>query len=215
MTESTEVATAQPSGLEAFVGGYRQDIADLLPAHIDPARFVRWSLGYIRQRPRLLECRPETLLVGLLDCARLGLELGTTYHLVPFKGVATGITDYKGELELIARARVVQSVHAQLVREKDDFEFQPGSGRITHEADWFSEDRGLVQGGYAFGVLQDGSHTQTVLMTVADFDRHKAASKFGNDPSSPWQVWEESMQLKTLVHQLRKWVPWSAEWVTL
>jgi hypothetical protein len=26
-----------------------------------------------------------------------------------------------------------------------------------------------------------------------------------------WNEWPESMRLKTLVHQLRKWVPWSAE----
>ena len=184
--------------------------ADVLPMHIGPAKFQRWALG-VMQRPELIEvARTEagrlSIVTAFLDCATLGLEPGRTYHLVPYKNQVTGIIDYKGEVELIWRA-IHRPVIAALVHEKDDFSMQGANVPPRHEAEWFG-DRGPVVGGYAYLQFEADIYSVVVRMSEADFAKHRAKAQ----TTRVWDEWPEPMRLKTLVHTLRKWVPWSAEW---
>ena len=184
--------------------------ADVLPAHIGPDKYVRWALTLL-QRPEIAAVArtPEgqlSVVTALLDCATLGLEPGRTYHLVPFGGKVTGIVDYKGEIELITNANPAASVVAMLVREKDDFYLTGANVPPRHEADWFG-DRGEITGGYAYVDFGGGRYSQVVRMSEGDFARHRAKAR----THGVWDEWPESMRLKTLIHQLHKWVPWSAE----
>ena len=208
MSETVGQAVAQTSQATALLQPDRW--ADVLPAHIGPAKFQRWALT-IMKRPELIEVSrtPEgqlSIVTALLDCASLGLEPGRTYHLVKFGGTVTGITDYKGEIELITNASPAACVCAMLVRGKDTFGMRGANIPPMHEADWFAEDRGDVIGGYAY-VDYGGRYSQVVRMSEADFAKHRAKARTKN----VWDEWPDEMRLKTLVHQLRKWVPWSAE----
>lgn len=184
--------------------------ADVLPAHIGAAKFQRWALT-LMQRPDLVEVARNpagqlSIVTALLDCASLGLEPGRTYHLVPYKGIVKGMTDYKGEIELIGNADPRATVVAQLVREKDEFRMTGANIPPLHEADWFG-DRGQVTGGYAYVAYELQRYSMVVRMSEADFLQHRAKAQTKN----VWDEWPESMRLKTLVHQLRKWVAWSPE----
>lgn len=184
--------------------------ADVLPAHIGPAKFQRWALG-IMQKPDLVEVARTpagqlSIVTALLDCATLGLEPGRTYHLVPYKGKVTGITDYKGEIELIGNADPRATVVAQLVRQGDEFRMTGANIPPLHEADWFG-DRGPVVGGYAYVAYELQRYSMVVRMSEADFLVHRAKAQ----TPRVWDEWPDSMRLKTLVHQLRKWVAWSPE----
>jgi recombination protein RecT len=205
VAQAAELATVAPRMLD------ETRWADVLPAHIGPAKFQRWALG-IMQKPELLEVArtPQgqlSIVTALLDCASLGLEPGRTYHLAPFAGKVTGIVDYKGEIELIYNA-ILRPVVTSLVYSKDDFHMVGANVPPRHEADWFAEDgRGAIVGGYAYVEFGEGSYSQVVRMTEADFLRHRAKAKTKN----VWDEWPEAMRIKTLVHQLRKFVPWSRE----
>ena len=183
--------------------------ADVLPAHIGPAKFQRWALT-LMQRPDLIECTHTehgrlSIVTALLDCASLGLEPGRTYHLVPYKGIVKGMTDYKGEIELIWNA-VQRPVIAQLVHQGDDFHMTGANMPPKHDAEWFG-DRGPVIGGYAYVDYGGELYSQVIRMSETDFLVHRAKAQ----TVKVWDEWPEPMRLKTLVHQLRKWVPWSAE----
>ncbi len=211
------------------------EFAKILPAHIGPDKFARWSLSVIRNGVKggateqarkarenwlkVLDSEPGrlSLMAALMDCASLGLEPGREYHLVPFGGEVSGITDYKGEIRLICNADPAACVVAQLVRKGDEFHMRGANVPPKHEADWFgvAGSRGPVIGGYAY-VDYGGRYSQVVRMreapdpddpTVDSFQHHKAKAK----TAALWDEWPEAMRLKTLVHQLRKWVPWSAE----
>lgn len=201
------------------------EFGKVLPSFIGPEKFARWGLSVIRkglgggttevagkQREawqRVLACEPGrlSLMAALMDCASLGLEPGRTYHLVPFGSEVTGMTDYKGEIELIWRA-VQRPVIAQLVRSKDSCILTGANIPPVHDADWFG-DRGQVIGGYAYVDYGDGLYSQVIRMNEDDFLQRKAKAK----TQTVWVEWPDPMRLKTLVHQLRKWVPWSAELV--
>jgi phage RecT family recombinase len=185
------------------------EFAKVLPAHIGPERFTRWALTVLR-KPELAAVMQSpagqlSVMSALMDCAALGLEPGRTYHLLPFKGVATGVVDYKGEIELITNARPDASVVAMLVREHDEFYMTGANIPPKHDADWFG-DRGEIIGGYAY-VDYGGRYSVVIRMSEAEFLKHREAAQ----TKAVWDEWPQPMRVKTLVHQLRKTEPWSAE----
>jgi recombination protein RecT len=205
VAEASALATAAPKMISP------DTFAQVLPAHIPPEKYTRWALTLMRD-PKMTEvARTEqgrlSIVTALMDCASLGLEPGRTYHLVPFGGQVEGIVDYKGEIELIWRA-VQRPVVASLVYSRDTFAMTGANNPPTHEGDWFApEGRGDVVGGYAYVDYGQRLYSMVVRMTEADFLKHRGKAKTKN----VWDEWPEAMRLKTLVHQLQRWVPWSAE----
>jgi phage RecT family recombinase len=207
---------ARVSGAQRMIEA--QDYAPVLPAHVSGEKFQRWAV-HILTKPELVEAARTdagrlTIMKALMDCASLGLEPGREFHLVPFGGLVTGITDYKGEIRLITNARRC-SVVAQLVREGDTFYMRAANAPPMHEpADatdvnaWFDESRRVI-GGYAYCAYPGDEYSMVIRMSEAGFLKHRSRAR----TVKVWDEWPEQMRLKTLVHQLRKWVPWSAEWV--
>jgi recombination protein RecT len=215
MTVRTAVEKAAQPGAGALVEQYRESFTTVLPTHANPDQWIRVAQGVQRRDPKLAKAaraNPGSLLSALLDCARLGLEPGDTYHLVPFGNEVTGITDYTGEIELIYRAGAVAKVEAQVVHAKDIFEYRPGEmDRPRHEADWFG-DRGELIGAYAYGVFKDGAVSRVIVMGKTEIEQHRDVNRSSGGKDSPWVKWPASMYLKTVAKQLRKWVPSSAEY---
>lgn len=220
MTDTTTTPTGhavekRQNGGEAMIEQYKGSFAMVLPSHVKPDMFIRLSQGLLRRDATLAAVanrNPGSFLSALLDCARLGLEPGDTYHLVAFGNEVTGIVDYKGEVELIYRAGEVHSIKAEVVHEHDEFVWDPGEmDRPIHKADWFA-DRGKMIGAYAYGVMRSGAISRVILMGEAEIMAHKAMSRGSDRATSPWNKWPRSMWLKTVTHELKKWVPSSAEY---
>jgi len=214
MTDSQEIEVrdpGKPSQLDTLLETYRDDFATLLPSHLPASKFVRWSLGYLRQADKGLAAALQTppgqvsALVALMDAARLGLEPGQTYHLVPFAGIVQGIIDYKGDVELIGRAG--GTVFADTIYSRDDFDYTPPDG-LVHRANR-RDNRGELEGAWAYATY-GGQASRVVVMFEAEMKSHEAAAR-GRD--SLWQKDRDRAYLKSAVHELRKWVPWSAEWL--
>lgn len=211
----TSTAVAKP-GPGALVAQYKADYAMVLPSHINADQWVRVTQGLLRKNAALAKVaqqNPGSLLSALLDCAHKGLEPGDTYHLVPMGGEIVGITDWKGELELIYRAGSVASVTCEVVYENDEFEWHPGEmERPVHRPDWFAGDRGRMIGAYGYATMKDGATSRVVVMSEADIMAVKKVSKTAGRSDSMWNVWPDRAWRKTIMHQLYKWIPSSAEY---
>lgn len=215
MTVRNAVATVEQPGAGALVQSKQADFALVLPSHLKPEQWTRVAMGVVRRDKnlqRVAKANPGSLLSALLTCAHLGLEPGDTFHLVPFGNEVVGITDYTGEIELIYRAGAIAKVEAQVVYANDRFDYRPGEmDRPLHEADWFG-DRGEMIGVYAYGVFHTGAVSRVVIMSRAEVEQVREVSKTKDKADSPWKRWPDRMWLKTVVKQLRKWVPSSAEY---
>jgi recombination protein RecT len=215
MSQTSQAIEVAKQGPGALVKEYEDDFRLVLPTHIKPEQWVRVAQSVMRRDPKLAAAarkNPGSFLSAMLRCAHLGLEPGETFHLLPFGNEITGITDYKGEIELMYRAGEVTSVVAEVVHQDDQFDWVPGAmDRPHHTYDHFG-DRGEMIGVYAYALLRSGAVSRVVVMGKAEVMRHKAISKTGNRSDSPWQKWPEAMWLKTAVHELRKWVPTSPEY---
>jgi len=218
-TVSSAVAR-RDAGAAELVRQSRDWFRAIVPSHVDANAFVALSIGYLRKNPKLAAAavrNPQAFTAALSECARLGLVPGDTYHLVPFENTRndtvdiTGITDYKGEIELIYRAGAVASVKAEIVRKRDHFRYTTDMDRPEHSPDWFG-DRGDLIGAYAYAVMKDGATSKVVIYSRAEIDEVRAASKGANRSDSPWNNWYDRMALKTVIHRLEHFVPTSAEY---
>jgi recombination protein RecT len=211
------IASEQATGAVRMIEA--QNFAPVLPSTLPAEKFQRWAV-HLLTKPELQEvARTDagrlSIVKALMDCASLGLEPGREYHLVKFGDIVQGITDYKGEVRLITNARRC-SVIARLVREKDQFYMRGANAVPMHEppdsdnpAAWFDDTRPVI-GGYAYADYGNDEISLVIRMSEPEFVKHRAKARTKN----VWDEWPEAMRLKTLVHQLRKWVPWSAEWVS-
>jgi len=208
MTEqqAAEVAVPAPSeGLAKMLEPYRDRFEVDGPADQPVDLFMAQVRTYLEQRPELAKCRPETVLVALLECRRFGAMLGSEYHIVPFKGLAQGIADYKLEIRLMANAGWITT--ADIVYDDDTFSIT--NGVTSHQRD-IKVDRGEPIAVYAYA-MKDGQQSRVVVLDAEQVGRHLALSKADKDMITTW--WE-SWWLKAAVHELARWVPWSAERLT-
>jgi recombination protein RecT len=201
-----------PSGL---IDQYRADFATVLPSQINPEQWVRMTMGVVRRNKQLAliaKQNPGSFLAAVLDAARLGLEIGDTYHLVPFGNEIQGIADYTGLIELAYRAGATASIKVEVVRAGDSFEYVPGEhDRPIHKPDWFG-DRGELIGAYAYAVFKDGSVSQVIVRSKAEIEEVRAKARGANSKDSPWNVWPDRMYRKTVLRELMKFIPTSAEY---
>jgi recombination protein RecT len=218
-TNQRAVAPAKPSAPPTTIKGllegeaFKAAIAKSLPRHLPPDRFIRIALTAIMRTPKLAECDRSSFFQALLSLSQLGLEPdGRRAHLIPFNNRKRGtvecqlIVDYKGLVELAMRSGQVSNIHADVVRENDDFDFDRGQ-LVRHRIN-FREDRGSVYAVYAICRFKDGSEKCDV-MTRAEVEKIRARSKAGDD--GPWVTDWEEMAKKTVFRRLSKWLPLSAE----
>lgn len=216
MSQTVSSAVATKSKAAGMIEQYRGDFATVLPSHVKPATWVRLAQGALRRDvnlQRAAEKNPGSFLSALLEAARLGLEPGSEhYYLVPFGSEVTGIVGYQGEIELMYRAGAVTSIKAELVHERDHFAYEPGSmDRPDHRPDWFG-DRGPIVGAYAYAEMIGGTTSRVIVMNKQQIEDVRASSPSGRKSGSPWDKWWDRMALKTVLHQLAKFVPTSAEY---
>lgn len=201
-----------PSGL---IDQYRSDFATVLPSQINPDQWVRMTMGVVRRNRQLAtiaQRNPGSFLAAVLDAARLGLEIGDTYHLVPFGSEIVGIADYTGLIELAYRAGEVDSIKCEVVHAGDHFRYEPGEmDRPEHRPDWFG-DRGEMLGAYAYAVLKSGSVSQVVVRSRREIEQVRDVSRAAKAKDGPWEKWPDRMWRKTVLRELMKFIPTSAEY---
>lgn len=195
---------------------YGDQFATVLPTHLKREQFVRLAIGALRRNPQLKQVadrNPASMMQALLECARLGHEPGTeAFYLVPFGNEVQGIEGYRGVVERMYRGGKVSAVKAEIVYEKDHFDFHPGMDFPDHRPVYFGE-RGEIVGAYSYARFTDGSYSRVTVIDKAYIDRVKAESRGSNSKSSPWVKWFDAMVLKTVAKRLEPWVPTSTEWI--
>lgn len=194
---------------------FKSQITAALPKHLTPERFVRVLMTATVKNPKLLECTQESLFKSIFDCAAAGLEIdGRRAHLVPLVNrkkpgaplEANLWYDYKGIAELIMRSGAVSNIHADVVCDNDQFDYERGELR-THKID-FKKPRGEMYAAYCIIRMKDGTE-KVEVMSKDEIDRIRNAS-MGKD-AEPWSKHYNEQAKKTVFKRASKWVPLSPE----
>lgn len=185
-------------------------IEEVLPNQVSAERMSRIALNVIRTNPKLLECKIDSLMGGVLEAAKLGLEPGLMgqCYLIPFGKEAQFIIGYKGLIDLVRRSGQVSTIEARTVYEKDEFDFEYGlESKLKHKPTM--KDKGEAIAYYAVCKLKDGG-SSFIVMSKQEMEQYKdkyaKSKKYG-----PWVDEFDAMARKTCLRQLIKYLPISVE----
>lgn len=199
---------------------FKQAIAAALPVHLKPDRFIRIALTAMTRTPKLAQCDQASFFQALLSLSQYGLEPdGRRAHLIPFENRKRGIVecqlilDWKGIAELVYRSGVVSTLHADVVREGDLFDYSMGvlTTHVPHylrRDDKKPEKEGDVFAAYSTATMKDGTR-KTEVMSSEEIEGIRRRSRAGQ--SGPWVTDWTEMAKKTVFRRLSKWLPLSAE----
>jgi len=204
----------------AMVKRFTPQIAEVMPAHVDPARFARLLMSAASRNPVLLDCDQKTVFLAVLAAAQLGLDpvgsLGSAY-ILPYKNRKAGryeaqlIIGYRGLIDLARRSGQVQTIEAHCIHEGDTFEEIYGTERRLRFVP-NRNDRGPILGAFAFATLTGGG-SQWEVMSRDEIEAIRRGSKGGSTSFSPWSTHWSEMARKTVVRRLCKYLPLSPELV--
>lgn len=231
------VKTGQSVGAQGptvydLIKSKRKAIENALPEHIGIERFVNIALTAVGNNPKLQLCTEASLIGGLMQSAQLGLEPNTPLqmaYLIPYENSKKMGKDasgkdvwvktleaqfqigYHGTIHLMWQSGMLADLHWSQWRKNDIFEVHEGTEKkLLHRPELFKE-RGDVMGYYAVAKTKFGG-TPFDFMTVPELVEHgKKFSKSYNNAGSIWQTNFEAASFKTVLKQMSKYLPKTAD----
>lgn len=200
--------------IAALLKKMEPEIARALPKHLTPDRLGRIALTSIRQTPKLLQCDQMSLLAAVMQSAQLGLEpntpLGEAY-LIPYGKEAQFQVGYKGIISLAHRTGEYQAIYAHEVYKNDKFEYSYGLEKtLKHVPD--DEPEGDPIYYYAVYKLKNGG-MDFVVWSAKKIEAHakKYSQAYQKGWTTPWKTDFPAMAKKTMLKEVLKYAPKSAE----
>ena len=185
-----------------------------------PERLSRITLTTMKTNPKLQECTTESILAAVLQSAQLGLEpdlMGSCYF-IPYnqrngQPVASFQIGYRGLIDLVTRRGEVTSITANPVYENDFWVFEYGRNEDLRHRPANYSNRGRLIGFYAYAHLKNGGfkmHYMDVEEIEHIRNEHSKAFRY-DQKTSIWVKHYDAMAKKTVIKQLIKYLPISAE----
>jgi recombination protein RecT len=207
-----------PTPIGQLVWQQRNEVERALPTHLkgNGEAYARALMTVIKQTPKLAVCDPGTILGGLMVASQLGLEFGPLGHcyLVPYKNhgrdEAQFQLGYKGKIDLAWRSGKLLSIAAREVREGDEFEFSYGLDDTIHHSYDIHGARGEPYAWYGVAKFVGGGQ-HFVVLSKADVERHRLASKSKDSSFSPWKTNYSQMAMKSCIHEMTPYLPLTTE----
>ena len=170
------------------------------------ARFAHVMLSQLRSKPALLNCTPQSIVLGIIAMAEHGLDpsVANECWLIPYKGEATMQTGYGGLIKLALSHPDVLDIWADEVCENDTYEYYGVNARPKHVYPAKFAPRGRYIGYYAVALLS-GNRVRAVQKSVEEIQAH--AKRF----SQRWdkESWSEGhgggfrgMAIKTVLRMM-------------
>lgn len=229
LDQSLEQQKKKPAeSIEDMINRSAKALGMALPEHMRPERMVRIALTTLRINPKLYKCEPRSFLAALFQSAQLGLEPNTPNGeswIIPYNTRINGVPVLQaqfqvgayGFLKLFWNHQNSVSIQLESVHQNDFFEYDLGECTVKHRLPSFDGERGDVVGYYAYAKLTNGGRVLKVMSKKEVLEHAKRFSKcyikkdnkFMDD--TPWASHFDSMAKKTVLIQLMKVLPKSAE----
>lgn len=198
-----------------------QAFASYLPNKQDLNRFCRALLNQIKLNPKLLEKSSlDSIILAAMEGARLNLEVGTQFYIIPYRGTAKFLIGYQGMLDLMRRSPFVANIDCHLIRKNDVYSLELGqSPKLEHKILTLDRlKRGEIIGVYAIAWLTLPGKSQAATPPVISFLDQPEVDEIKSDvlnkirrpedrADNPWVKYYGEMTRKTAIRRLSKYAP--------
>lgn len=192
-----------------------KSLESVLPHGMDVKRFMRTTINAIQthaQSAALMAADRGSLFSACQKAAGDGLLLdGKEATLVTFKNQVTYMPMVQGLVKLARNSGEIKNILAEVVFEKDEFQYRPGiDEQPMHAPDWFADDRGAPVGCYAVVTTRDNEKIVRVLpksriMAIAAGGRN--GHQYTPGKGAHFEEWWK----KTAIKNVLKYAPKSTE----
>jgi recombination protein RecT len=211
-----EVSRDQIEALSKTMAFYRGTFGRLLPSSlgIDSDTFVGAAASALWKAPKTAQAaiaHPDSLIVALRECARLGHIPGSKeFALGVRKGQVVPLEMYSGIVERMFRSGGVTAVYAEVVCRGESFIKRDPLPPLHGVEDWLNRNVSVdnLTGAYAYAMLSTGGCSRVIVMGREEIMRHKKFAEMDAIWNGPFG---HTMWLKTVAKALESWVPTSVE----
>lgn len=199
---------------------FKEMVKAVAGKYMPEERIVKIALLARTRNNGLAKCSLPSFLQSAIKAAELGLDFaGQTgqAYLVPLKNKWTGHIEanfwpgYQGFIELAYRSGKIDYIHAQLVHEKDKFEYGLGTQPFINHTPSLGENPGRLLCGYAVAFIKNSKYPLVEVMSDSKLEAVGERSKAKD--SGPWKTDRDEMKRKTLVRRIWKYLPKTPEMV--
>jgi len=209
------------------LSGYKSQIEKVIPKHLTAERMIQMATTLIARNPRIAECTASSVVGSVVSASILGFppvqELGYCYFVPYRRNIGTKSSPnyvkelqfqigYKGHMELARRSSQIKSIHAEVVREGDEFKYQLGlNPELKHIPD--ADINAMVTHAYAVAHYKDGGYNFVVLTrNQIEALRLRSPGQSAGKPSDVWATDYDKMAMAKAVKQLSKFLPISIDY---
>lgn len=180
----------------------------LLPKNISVERIKNSAGFYITNRKDLMSLDGNgklQMLYGVLKEAMLGLEAGTDFDIVPFKGKPVITRKKEGWFKVIDMIKPAEIIRftANVIFKGDEYSFDPVKEELKHkkivEGDTYDE----IEAAYCYIKFANGFE-KTIFMSKKDIDIIKKVSPSATSSFSPWVTMPVKMVKTKVVKEMAK-----------
>ena len=159
-----------------------------------------------RDNPEILKCTPRSIRQAVSRAVQMGLEIGVTVFLVPYKNILTPIASYHGLIELMRGSGAVRNIEVpRVVYEGEHFDEQLGSERrLIHAPDYGKRAPGKIVGAYVFYRLPLCERDWLFLPIAAIEERRAKSQKWNKSKIKDCPEWYAK---KSVIRELAKYMP--------
>lgn len=180
----------------------------LLPKNIAVDRIKNSAGFYITNREDLMKLDGNAklqMLYGVLKEAMVGLEAGTDFDIVPFKGKPVITRKKEGWFKIIdlIKPAEIMRFNANVIFKDDEYSFDPVKEELKHIKKEDSNKYEDIEGAYCYIKFANGFE-KTIFMSKTDIDTIKKVSPSANSAYSPWQTMPAKMVKTKVVKEMAK-----------
>jgi recombination protein RecT len=168
----------------------------------------------LAKSPDLLQCTKVSLQNCILQSMALKLYPGPMQECayVKFGDEAVFMPMYQGITKLAIQGKTIRSVKANVVYERDEFDYSEGTEPYIKHRRYLGNDgeRGARVAFYATATVRNGAR-EFVIMSLAEVEAIRSRSRSAKSSHSPWNTDFDEMGKKTVLKRMLKLLPKSTE----
>lgn len=205
MSDNTQVGF--PKRLRQTLEIRRDDILKALPEKIDVDRFITVALMAATKRPELYNCSIESVVLSIMESARVGLYIDNKEAaLIPYGGNAEFQPMVQGIINLMLRSPGILKVEARVVYKSDEFGFEYGLyPKLIHKPKPGSRE---IINAYAI-IWREATEPTFEVVDAEEIEKAKKSSRAPNSPA--YTKWPGEMARKFVLKRVAKYVDLSPE----